>query len=258
MKKFLELFKEKIWKRILQDDSFRLYFVGGSLIFFCLLFVTIYSIRINSFSEYESKRYGIVTTKSGAIIRKEPSIKSDRIDIIRYKGLFYIIGETYDDYQVKDLGTNKWYKVKTYGDVEGWIFGNLLEILPEDRALRKRHQDQANFESLLVRLIINEAGNRIETSGLFPYDRISDIRITSPIQPITDFSYDVYVEALMIGTIIGVDKQKVSVKVNLDMYIDYNYLSSSEVKVRGVDILGYEKVEGLNPSDVVNLLSQIL
>ncbi|WP_235596469.1 SH3 domain-containing protein [Leptospira weilii] len=214
--------------------------------------------RRNSFSEYETKRYGVITTKSGAIIRKKPSKESDRIDIIRYKGLFYILGETYDYYKVENLGTNKWYKVKTYGDVEGWIFGNLLEIISEDKALKKRHQDQANFESLLVQLIINEAGNRIETSDLFPYDKISDIRITSPIQPVTNFSYNVYVEALMIGTIIGVDKHKVSVKVNLDMYIDYNYLSSSEVKVRGVDILGYEKVEGLDPSDVVNLLSQIL
>ncbi|MBM9578178.1 SH3 domain-containing protein [Leptospira sp. 201903070] len=258
MKELSELFKDKIWKRILNNDSFRLYFVGGSLLFFCFLLFSIYSIRKNSFSEYETKRYGIITTKSGAIIRKEPNTKSDRVDIIRHKGLFYVIGETYDYRKVENLGTNKWYKVKTYGDVEGWIFGNLLELVSEDKALKRRHQDQANFESLLVRLIINEAGNRIETSGLFPYDKIADIRITSPIQPITDFSYNVYVEALMIGTIIGVDKQKVSVRVNLDMYIDYNYLSSSEVKVRGVDILGYEKVEGLNPSDVVNLLSQIL
>ncbi|EMJ97775.1 SH3 domain-containing protein [Leptospira alstonii] len=255
MKDLLELFKDRIWKRV---DSFRLYFVGGSLILFLSLLFSIYSIRKDSFLEYEAKRYGVITTKSGAIIRKKPSTKSDRIDIIRYKGLFYILGETYDSHKVENLGTNKWYKVKTYGDVEGWIFGNLLEIVTEDKALKRRHQDQANFESLLVRLIINEAGNRIETSGLFPYDKITDIRITSPIQPITDFSYNVYVEALMIGTIIGIDKQKVSVKVNLDMYIDYNYLSSSEVKVRGVDILGYEKVEGLNPSDVVNLLSQIL
>lgn len=100
---------------------------------------------------------------------------------------------------------------------------------------------------------------RIRESGEFPYDSITDLQIVSALEPAnSETSFDVYVNAHLIGAILGINKRQVFARVNLDLELDRNLLSESVVVVQHVDIMDHVLKEGLTPDAAANLLSSVL
>ncbi len=75
-------------------------------------------------------QYGIITAKDGLILRTEPTIKSDRLDIM-LKGDRVIVLDTNGPQELLHKVNTNWYKV-LYKNKEGWAFGGFVKLLKSD------------------------------------------------------------------------------------------------------------------------------
>lgn len=241
----------------LTSSRLRLSIAFGSIVLLLAVVLTLILYPFD-YNAYKKPKHGIISTKSGIIFRAGPSIKAERLFILRKKSIVTILGETSREYDAGVDGKAKWFRLKTRSDHEGWGFSRYIKVIPNDRAEKLILKDKSDFELRLKTMIIAAAARRIKESGLFQYDRIADLHIVKPIEPTTSYSYNAYVDCFLFGNLIGLDKYRVSTVVNLEMDIDKNLLANSKVKVKHVDILGYRKIEGVEPGKVIDLLAKLL
>ncbi|HHL39182.1 MAG TPA: DUF2075 domain-containing protein [Deltaproteobacteria bacterium] len=71
--------------------------------------------------------YGIVNVSS-ANIRSEPSIDGERVGVAFRSQRLPLTGETRGERGIR------WYRVRLYGDTEGWISGNVLTLVQEQKS----------------------------------------------------------------------------------------------------------------------------
>jgi hypothetical protein len=246
---------EKSW-RYCQDGMCNMNFINyHSLILFFLLVINDLGCKVERFSK---EKYAVVTVQAGMVLRDQPSVNSDRLDVLRKGTVVYITGETKEADRVKNIGTDKWYSIRTISNQTGYGFGKLIQFIPKDQAELFIQRDKANFETSLRKGILEEAASHIHKTGLFPYDKIADIRITSVLEPHSSSAYTVDVQAFMIGDLIGVDRYRVDLRVYMEMEIDRDHLSSSLYKFQQVDVLESTRVEGIEPGQIISLLNKVL
>ena len=72
----------------------------------------VYYFYFFDFIEYDSSKFGIISTPSGIILRKQPSLEGERILVLKNGSITQILGETRDEIPTGKYGKDKWYKLK--------------------------------------------------------------------------------------------------------------------------------------------------
>ena len=210
---------------------------------------------------YDEFRYARASNEAGAFVRTTPGVDGDRIHVLKPKSIFKVLGETRWSETIEGVGSGPWYQVELMSGDPGWVFSGQFEFIYRDVAEQQVHSQQSIFEDRIRKMITDAAAERVYSSGQFPNFRITAIRIVSELKPVAGSaspSFDVYVNAWLIGTWFGIDQKEVSTKVNLDVILDHGMLQASVVRVRHVDILDYVMKEGLSVDQAANLLMHVL
>lgn len=213
----------------------------------------------SSIRSYDSPKPALITSLD-AQLHQEPRIDSTVIKKLRRGTVLYAMAETRSLQEVATVGTDKWLRVKTHSNSEGWCFGKYLEFCTAQKAEVELQRDKLAFEIRLRKLILRAAEEKIRSSSIHPQSVIQSIVITSPlIPPSQSSSYsEADVTASMVGSFFRINKFRIDMKVRLAMQLDPDYLSGSEVSVREVQVTDNRQTEGLMPSETFSLLRLLI
>lgn len=217
------------------------------------LALTFYSCRTRV-EEYDSKKYGKVI--NGVTLRKDFDRNSERIRELTKGSIIILLGEVKKKTDTGEVVT--WYKVESKSGSIGYAFGEYIKQISLDTGEKELIRKRNKFEQRLKQTIVDAAAERIRSSNQFPYDRLTDLRIVSSLEPTSASSYDVLVYSWLKGAIFGIDTTSVSANVNLYIEIDYDNLPNSVIQVNHVDIGTIEKTEGIDPGRAIDLLVKVL
>ncbi len=88
-----------------------------------LFFLTILTSSL-FFVNCSKEMEGVVSTKSGLILRSEPKATANKIDLIPYNGKIIVVNANGPEETIGNIKSN-WYEVK-YNSKVGWAFGGFI------------------------------------------------------------------------------------------------------------------------------------
>ena len=106
--------------------------------------------------------------------------------------------------------------------------------------------------------MFSAARGHIKAQGIHRLSHVEAIQCTNEIVPeASGSSIDFGVQALMVGSILGYDKYQVEMTVSVLIHLNRDSLSHSVVEVNRVTVTQDKKVEGLTPTQQIQLLKVV-
>ena len=207
---------------------------------------------VEEVQEYEGDGYAMVVDGTGADVFEAHDRRSRLVKALPPGAVVRAIGEA------GSQGKVAYYNVVTRSGTVGWCKRWDLDPVTDDEAELLVLRDNQSFEQSLLDTIDTAARLHIETKGIHSMSHVQEVQITNEVTPeASGSSFDIGVQVLMVGSILGMDKYQVDLTVNLLIYINRDHLTDCTIEVNRVTVTDDRQVAGMTPAQQIGLLKVI-
>lgn len=140
----------------------------------------------------------------------------------------------------------------------GWVSCTRLSAITSNEAESRLLDERRRFENYVRSEIVSAAKRKIIESEVHPASEIQRIWVPRPLQETSGSSLETLVQAMMVGSFLGINKHLVDVRIGVFLDLDQNKLSDSRFEIQHVEIVGDEPTEGVTATEAANLLTPLL
>jgi hypothetical protein len=199
-----------------------------------------------------AKRPARVSAVDGIKLFTEPNSSSVEIKILPGGAIVWVLDEA------GEAAAGHWYRLKTRSGRDGWSQGP-VQFCSVQASEHEIAMDREALEDRLRDMILDAAAKELKVRNPHPLSSLVSKTITSPLTPGNDASnsYSVNVACLMKGSILGRNKSRLDLKVDLFLEIDRDLLASSDARIKAVAIIDDKATEQMPIVEQITLLKFI-